>query len=198
MTAIASTYGTPWRWDVGSYHAAVDAGVFGPEPRIQLIEGEVYPMTPQNTAHATAMSALVRSAGHLGATGFVARVQLPITLSDRSEPEPDLVVATGRISDFALRHPGPGDVALLVEVSDSSLRFDRTVKLALYAATGIPEVWVVDLVHRQVLVFRDPQRSARRYRSERIFEGPQLLLHSGSGLAIMPDELWPAPTRPDR
>jgi Uma2 family endonuclease len=88
-------------------------------------------------------------------------VQDPVRLDDFSEPEPDVSVLRPRADFYAAAHPGPEDVLWLIEVSDSSLVFDRRVKLPLYAAHGIPEVWVVRLVEDLVEVFRNP--SAKKY-----------------------------------
>ena len=85
-----------------------------------------------------------------------ARVQNPLRLDDGSEPEPDLMLLRPPKSRYRTRHPGPEDVLLLVEVSDSTLTFDRTTKLALYARAGIADVWVVNLVQGQIEAFFDP------------------------------------------
>lgn len=82
--------------------------------------------------------------------------QLPLRLSDSSEPEPDLMPLRPRADFYAAQHPGPGDVLLLIEVADTSLDYDRCVKLPLYARHGVPEVWIVDLENRQVCFFRQP------------------------------------------
>jgi Uma2 family endonuclease len=87
------------------------------------------------------------------------RIGDPITLA-AGEPEPDVVVARGSIRDYSSRHPGPSDIALVIEVSDTTLSFDRSQKAREYAASGIREYWIVNLVDRQIEVHRYPQASA--------------------------------------
>jgi Uma2 family endonuclease len=91
--------------------------------------------------------------------GWIVRTQSPITL-EQSEPEPDVVVARGELRDYAQRHPGPVDLALVIEVADSTLEFDRQQKAIVYAAAKIPEYWIVNLVDRQLEVHREPQAAS--------------------------------------
>ncbi|MBI5757033.1 MAG: Uma2 family endonuclease [Planctomycetales bacterium] len=90
-------------------------------------------------------------------------VQLPVTLTNFSEPEPDLAVIRGRPADYATRHPGPGDILLAIEVADTSLTYDRTTKLKLYASVGIPQYWIVNLRDNVVEVFEDPRPTEIKY-----------------------------------
>lgn len=121
------------------------AEVFGEEDRVELVEGEVFEMTPIGSRHAGCVNRLT----HWLVTGVrdraVVAVQNPIQVGDFSEPQPDLVLLRPRPDFYAEHHAFPGDVFLVVEVADSSLRFDLQRKTPLYIAAGIPEVWVVDL-----------------------------------------------------
>jgi Uma2 family endonuclease len=147
---------------VGEYHTMLDAGILSEDDRVELIEGEIVQMSPIGSRHAGQVNRLnrmlVRALGERG----VVTVQNPVTLSDLSEPEPDLAVLHPRPDDYAGAHPAPGDILLLVEVAGASLAFDRQVKLPLYARSGIPEVWLLPIEHAVLEVHRSPAGAAYR------------------------------------
>ena len=148
------------RWTREQYDRAVEAGVFGPDDRLELIEGQLLAMTPQGSRHA----AIVDQAGEVlrGVFGgdYRVRMQCPLAAGDDSEPEPDLAVVPGRARDYLDAHPT--SALLVVEVSDDSLRRDRTVKQRLYARHGIPEYWILALPDARVEVYRDPAATGYR------------------------------------
>jgi Uma2 family endonuclease len=116
----------------------------------------VVDMAPMKSAHASAMADLMRLlVESTGRRGFVT-CQTPLRVDERSEPEPDLMILLPRADKYAKAHPRPADVLLLVEVSDTTARYDRDVKVPLYAAHGVPEVWIVDLEKRTLRFFRQP------------------------------------------
>lgn len=133
------------RLSVAEYYRMAEAGIFPPDARVELIEGEVIDMAPQKSRHASVVSFLlnhlVRCAGD---AGWVV-CQVPLHLSENSEPEPDLMLLRPRADRYADAHPRAEDVLLLIEVADSSARYDREVKLPLYARHGVAQVWLVDL-----------------------------------------------------
>ena len=143
-----------YRWSRDVYDRAVAAGVFGPEDRIELIDGALLTMTPQGSRHAAIATrvgeALTRT---LGRHGHV-RTQMPLAASGDSEPEPDLAVVPGDALDYLDAHPS--GALLVVEVSDDSLHRDRTLKQRLYARCGIPEYWIVALPDARLEVYRRP------------------------------------------
>lgn len=142
-------------WTVEEYNCAAGLGLFGPEERLELIEGEVIQkVSPQKSPHATSIQLVVEALRKSFATGYAIRMQLPIVLGRRSEPEPDAAVVTGSIRDYAQQHPTTA--VLVVEVADTTLAFDRTTKAALYARAGIPEYWIVNLADRVLEVHRQP------------------------------------------
>ncbi len=146
----------PFRWSHERYLQAFEAGVFGPEARVELIDGEVVEMSPQYSPHATALFLVedaIRDA--FDARLFHVRTQVPLDLGNRSQPEPAVAVVRGKIRDYVKAHPTTAE--LVVEISDSTLKFDQTKKLALYAQAGIPEYWIVNLVESVVEVYRDPR-----------------------------------------
>lgn len=147
---------TRHRLTVADYDRMGEASIFAPEARVELIDGEVIDMAPIGSKHASAvkrLNALLVAA--LGQRAIVS-VQDPLRLGDLSEPEPDLMLLKPRADFYADAHPTAGDVLLLIEVADASARYDREIKLPLYARHGVAEVWIVDLEARLVRFFRTP------------------------------------------
>jgi Uma2 family endonuclease len=145
------------RITVGEYYRMAEEGILPPDARVELIEGVIIDMAPVGTRHAAVVSRLSRllmqSAGHLADV----RVQQVVGLSDTSEPQPDISLVKLRPDFYGKRHPRPEDTLLIIEVSDSSLRYDIDVKAPLYAHHEVPEYWVMDLDARQVRLFRSPE-----------------------------------------
>lgn len=144
------------RLNVDEYYRMAEAGILGPDARVELIEGEIIDMAPIGSRHA----AVVRQLAHIlhqnvGDQAIVS-TQNPVRLDEYSEPEPDLALLRPRDDFYAAAHPGPGDVLLIIEVADTSLRYDREIKIPLYARHGIPEVWLVDLENERLLRFLEP------------------------------------------
>lgn len=155
------------RFTVEEYHEMGRAGVLSEDDRVELIDGEIVEMTPIGWRHANCVNALnMLLARFAQEDRYVVGVQNPLTISEHGEPQPDLVLLRRQPQE---RLPGPDDVALLVEVSDSTLAYDKNVKLPRYARAGVVEVWIVDLAGRQVEVHSDP--SLEGYRASRAF-GP--------------------------
>ena len=153
------------------YHAMDAAGVFAPDERVQLVAGEIVVMSPMGSRHAEGVGLITdafATSGRLAGRALV-RVQLPLVIPDFSEPEPDFMLLVRRESGYALAHPRPEDVLLLVEVADSTLAYDRRVKLPLYAAAGIPESWLLNLRDDVIEAHADPSpdgyRTVRQYRA---------------------------------
>lgn len=120
--------------------------------RIELIEGEIVAMAPIGPTHAGIVDLLADHLREQLGRRAIVRVQNPLRLSPRSEPRPDLVVLRPRPDFYARAHPGSRDALLVVEVAESSLAYDRDVKVPLYARAGIPEGWVVDTAGRRTFV----------------------------------------------
>jgi Uma2 family endonuclease len=142
------------RWTRQEYERMVDAGVFPPGERVELIDGEVLKMTPQGSVHATAVRLtedLLRAAF---GPGHDVRVQMPLALDPSSEPEPDVAVVLGSPRDD--RDAPPTSALLVVEVADTTLPYDREQKGSLYARAGVVEYWIVNLLNRVVEVYREP------------------------------------------
>jgi Uma2 family endonuclease len=167
-----------------------------PTDRVELIEGEIVEMSPIGRRHKAFVGNLTeRLATRLGGRA-VLWVQNPITLSPHTEPQPDLVVLGKRAVSYRDRDAEAGDVLLVIEVAESSLGYDRSTKLRLYAEAGIPEYWIVNLRDDCVEVRREPEPDARRYGSVRIARrGERIELVGLPGVSVAVDDLLPSPAR---
>ena len=141
---------------VDDYHLLIRAGSLGEDDRVELIEGEIIEMSPISPEHAARVNRLNKLFARMLGERALISVQNPITLGGRSEPQPDLVLLRPSADDYADAHPGPGDVLLVVEVADTSIDYDRDVKMRLYAQAGIPEAWLVSLPDRWIEVYAEP------------------------------------------
>lgn len=149
---------------VDDYYRMADMGLLGPDERTELLDGEVVYQMPINPRHAGCVIDLAQTLVVGLAGRALISTQNPIRLSPLSEPQPDIAVLRARVGGYRTAHPQPADVLLLIEVADSSLELDRRVKVPLYAAAGIAEVWLVDLVNGVVEVYRDPDDGTYRHR----------------------------------
>lgn len=147
------------RWTREEYDRMVERGIFTPGERVELIDGEVLTMTPQGSAHATALLLVQEALRAAFADRGHVRVQLPLALGSSSEPEPDVTVVAGSPRDYRDAHPA--SALLVVEVSDTTLVYDREQKGSLYARSGLVEYWIVNLPDRLIEVHRDPSPSTQ-------------------------------------
>lgn len=145
-----------YRLSVDQYHKMIAAGVFSSDDKLELLEGYLVLMNPVGDGHLYTVDELYLQLLRLIPPGWKVFMQHPIRLGG-SEPEPDLVVVRGSGSDYKRRKPSAEHVGLLVEVADSSLLYDSVTKLGMYAAAGISEYWIVNLVDRQVDIYQRPQ-----------------------------------------
>jgi Uma2 family endonuclease len=145
-----------WRMPVDRYHHMIQSGLITAEDRVELLEGVLVEKMSINPGHRVATR---RTADHLRASlpaGWYVDEAAPLTTSD-SEPEPDVAVIRGATTDYLDRHPGPGDVAVVIEVSESSLRRDRETNRRIYARAGVREFWLLDLTNRRLEVHTRPE-----------------------------------------
>ena len=148
---------TRHRLNVDDYHRMAEAGILGEDDRVELIDGDLIDMAPIGQDHAATVNGLNHLLVMACGDRAIVSVQNPARLDRFSEPQPDVTLFRPRADNYRTgARPGPADVLLLVEVADSSLRYDRAVKLPLYARAGIGEVWIVDLRRRVVDVHRTP------------------------------------------
>ena len=144
----------------------VEAGILTEDDRVELIDGELIPMTPIGPEHAACVDTLNRLLVGRTPTDIVVRIQNPVQMGPDLELYSDLALLRPNTDRYRHRTPGPQDVLLVIEVADTSLDRDRSEKLPRYARAGIPEVWVVDLPSQEILVYRRP--SADQYQDSSI------------------------------
>ncbi len=141
------------------YHQIIASGVLREDYLIELIEGEIFEMSPVGFRHASCVNRLNQLLSLKLGDKAIISVQNPIKLNDNSEPQPDLVLLKPRDDFYATQHPTPEDIFLLIEVADSSIEFDRTFKIPIYAENKIEEVWLVDLNQNLLEVYQNPQKN---------------------------------------
>lgn len=154
------------RLSVQDYHQMAESGILRADERVELLEGQIIQMAAKGTAHSAAVSRIEKLLRHrLGDRGLL-RFQDPVQLNDYSEPEPDVAVVQPIPSFYEDHHPTPSEVFLLIEVSDSTLKFDCQIKALAYAHSEIAEYWVLDVNDRKLHVYRLPGKTG--YQSETI------------------------------
>jgi Uma2 family endonuclease len=144
---------------IEDYHRTIEAGIIPESDRVELIEGQIFNMAAKGTRHTVTTSKLMAEILLLLQKQAIVRCQDPIVLSNYSEPEPDIVIAKLRADEYFNSHPAPADIILVIEVADSTLNFDRNVKLPLYAAAAINEYWIVNLIDNRLEIYRQPEGS---------------------------------------
>src|SRR5258706_5980006 len=146
-----------WAISVADYHRIHEAGILGEDDRVELIDGEVRLMSPIGTAHAAIVTLYMALLFPQVGQNAILSVQNPIQLNDASEPQPDLMLLQYRADFYIKVPPRAADVLLIIEVSDSTLAYDRLEKLPRYALAGIPEGWITDVDGQAVERYTDPQ-----------------------------------------
>ena len=147
---------TARRFSVDEYDRMGRAGVFHEDDRMELLDGQIVEMSPIGPGHAGCVRALTSLLARLVAGRALVSVQNPVRLGEHSEPQPDVALLVPRADAYRPAHPQPKDVLLVIEVADASLEHDRDVKVPLYAAAGVPEVWLVNLTEDAITLYRDP------------------------------------------
>ncbi|MGB3780996.1 MAG: Uma2 family endonuclease [Tunicatimonas sp.] len=177
---------TKHRFTVDDVYLMVDHGILPPDQRIELINGEIIDMSPINPPHASSVTKLDRFfSRQLLQDEYIVRVQNPVLLSDHSLPEADLAIAHYREALLEDEHPQASDIAILIEVADTTYRSDRNTKAPLYAAEGVPVYWIVNLNKQQVEVYTHPKEG----------EYTQVQIHQNAfevlGFTITPRDIFP-------
>jgi Uma2 family endonuclease len=166
---------THYRFTVDDYHAMADAGILKENARVELVQGEIVEMAPMGDRHVSCVFRLTHKLATALDQRAIVSVQCSLRIDEYSEPEPDAMLLQWRDDYYASSRRAPADVLLIIELSDTTLLYDRNVKLPLYANAGIPEVWIVDLQSGQLEVFTEP--SSEGYASSRTL---------GSGDSVSP------------
>lgn len=146
------------RWTRDEYYRMAELGFFYGK-KVELIEGEIIEMSPMKSLHATVIRLILKSLREIFSDGFIVDSQLPMSFGSNTEPEPDIAVVKGKIEDFTDTHPKTAE--LVVEVSDATLRYDRTKKMSLYAKNKIQEYWILNVKDRSLEVYRRPIRDKK-------------------------------------
>jgi len=158
------------RWMVAEYFKMGETGLLMEDDRVELIDGEVIDMSPIGSHHAGKVNRLVNwLAFHLYGKAVVAG-QNPVILGDHNAPQPDIAILRWRDDFYESSHPEPEDILLVVEVADTTARYDRKIKVPLYARHGIPEVWLLDLQKQVLEIYRNPDQEKYQY-SEHLRSG---------------------------
>jgi len=171
-------------FDSDSYLRMAEAGILSPTERVELIRGDILVMSPIGPRHGAAVNAAVRTiVKAIGEKAFI-WVQTTVVLDTFVVPEPDIALLIPRDDSYATKHPGASDILLIIEVADSSLEYDTTVKSSLYAILGIPEYWIADLRNDRLLAYAQPEGDAYRVARE---------LHRGEFIAprALPESEFP-------
>ncbi|MGH7306292.1 MAG: Uma2 family endonuclease [Candidatus Rokuibacteriota bacterium] len=153
------------RWTRLEYERLIELGVFGPDERLELLDGQLVVREPQSSRHAAAIRRVLAALRRALGESWQIDSQLPIALDDDSQPEPDISVVAHDPGAYVDGHPSRA--ALIVEIAETSYRTDREYKAGLYARAGVREYWVIDVVHGVLEVHREPEEapSGRRYRN---------------------------------
>lgn len=146
------------KWTREEYYQMAELGFFQGK-RVELIEREIIETSLMKSAHATALGLTAQILGIIFSENFIVRAQMPMSFGNTNEPEPDAAVIKGSLRDFANSHPKTAE--LIIEVSDSTLRYDRTVKVGLYAQNKIQEYWILNLKNRCLEVYRQPKKDKK-------------------------------------
>ena len=177
------------RWfNVDEYQRMAQAGILTEDDRVELIEGEVIEMSPIGSRHAACVKRLNALLNRAGGQKMIVSVQDPIYIDEFSAPQPDIALLRARDDFYAGSHPTASDVLLVVEVADTSVEYDRKVKLPLYARAGIPEIWLANVPEDRVEIHAQPLHD--QYQSVVIVRrGESIESQTIAGLSINVDDI---------
>ena len=168
------------KFTVDEYYLMAKVGILHEDDRVELIDGRIVEMPPIGSHHSSSVKDVKQTFRDYDGERVTVGIQDPVRLDDGSEPQPDISILRLRADNYRNAHPGPADILLLIEVSDSSIIYDRNVKVSLYARAGIIEIWLVNLEANCIEVYREP--GAQGYQQS-------LILHRGDTITpqALPD-----------
>ncbi|MBA3923207.1 MAG: Uma2 family endonuclease [Nostocaceae cyanobacterium] len=143
-------------WTVAEYHQMIETGILSPDERIELIEGKIIEMSPQGPPHATTTGCVSEYLTQLLGSRVAIRIQVPVTLQPKSEPESDIALVLPPQRRYRDHHPTASEIFLVIEIADSTLVGDCEIKKKMYAKAGISDYWVIDVKNNHLFVFRSP------------------------------------------
>jgi Uma2 family endonuclease len=170
-------------FNVDEYYRIAQAGVFSEDDRVELIEGEVVEMSLLGSTHQGCVDELSSLTTEKLAGSVIVRVQGPIHIDEYSEPQPDISLLKPRQDFYRRSHPTPSDVLLVIEVADTSIEYDRSVKLPLYARAGIPEAWLIVLPKDLIELHSEP-KNGKYQKVRRLRRGKALVSPTIDGLTL--------------
>ncbi|KAF0249147.1 MAG: hypothetical protein FD167_1449 [bacterium] len=170
------------------YHQMAETGLISEEERVELIEGEIIKMPGIGRFHASSVIRISRLLNRRLPEQVIVAIQSPVHLNDYSEPQPDVVILRPKEDCYEDAHPTPTDIFWLIEVADTSLDYDKKVKLPLYARSGVPEVWLVNLPKSRIEVYYRPFNDT--YQEIRLLHKEQtLVINSFPEISLLVNEL---------
>ncbi|AUT04084.1 hypothetical protein CLI64_28945 [Nostoc sp. CENA543] len=177
------------KFTVDQYHKMIESGILTADDRVQLIRGEIIEMSPIGTRHAACVNRLNNLLIQLLGKSVIVAVQNPVELDDSSEPQPDVALLKPRDDFYENAHPQPQDIYLLIEVADSTIQFDREVKIPLYAIANIIVVWLIDINEQTIEVYQQP--TATGYQQiQKFTRGETLVIPGFPNVTITVDEIF--------
>lgn len=193
----APSNGGRFHWTVDTFYRAIAAGVFDEPSRLELVKGEIWDRDVMNPPHATVTARIAQRFRTLFEPRWFVREEKPLHLDFDGEPVPDVLVVDGDLNDYAQRHPGPDDVRLVVEVTDTTVERDTVEKALLYAQAGIADYWVSLLNSRELLVFRNPTPNGYNGEPQRLHDGDTVTPLFAPDVTIAVANLLPPRSRPE-
>ena len=183
------------KFTIEEYHQLVDLGFFTENDRIELIRGEIVNMAPKRTPHSVCNSLLLSELFRSLHNRANVRGQEPITLPSNSEPEPDVIIARKKSDNYLAGHPTVKDIILVIEIADSTLKYDREIKIPLYAEAGINDYWIFNLVDNCLEVYSKPFSDGQgkfNYRSKNIIlPNEQIVIPNFSDVSLELATIFP-------
>lgn len=177
-----------YHFTVDDFNAMTEQGMFSPTDRLELIEGEIIEMSPIGRLHARCVKYLSNFLIQLLGGKAIIGVQDPIILDDLSEPQPDLSILKFQADFYKQSHPKAADILLIIEVSDSTVEYDRTLKFPKYASAGIPEAWLINLEAERIEVHSNPKE--KTYGMVKIYQrGEEVLSETMPELKLKADDI---------
>ncbi len=158
------------------YHKMEETGMLKPNEKVELINGEIYNMSPIGSKHASIVEQMVELWIPTFTGNAILRIQNPVHIDQWNEPEPDLAILAYRQDRYNMAHPEPADVLAVIEVSDTTYEYDKNVKLPIYASSRIPIYWIVNLTKEVIEVYSNPRRNQYDVR---------VLYHPGDEISLL-------------
>ena len=177
-------------WTVAEYHQMIEAGILGADEQIELIEGKIVEMSPQGPPHATTTGCVSEYFTQLLGNRVAIRIQVPVTLQPKSEPEPDIALVLPPQRRYRDHHPTEREIFLVIEIADSTIIGDREVKRKMYAKAGIADYWVIDVKNSYLFVFRNPRGETYLQEIE-LGRGDRVMPLAFPDVSVSVDELLP-------